>query len=305
MTGFLPIGLGIAVFEVLIDPDLVDFLIDDLAEGLVSTSSFVQGLLMMSTVVFCYIVLCLALLGWFSAAFARCDLTAEGKRAVAAAGIVSWIAFHAVLAWLSSLDPRLFLIAYDSLVQLYERTGDPVATTMTGYAIAPGISRHLASILLPSSVAVAAVCAGSCHAIAIVHEAKAAKSKPEEALDRLLHAFMAMSGLLVASTLLVMLSFRLPASLYGTGDAADARIAEYLGFANVISTFWGVVFTLTLVAVYAPHAVALRSLSRLPFGQLLTKGLESASSIKILVQKTEVVVSILAPLLAALTSYVI
>ena len=115
---------------------------------------------------------------------------------------------------------------------------------------------------------------------------------------------MAMSGLLVASTLLLMLSFRLPALLYGTGEAADARIAECLGFANVMSAFWGAVFTLTLIAVYAPHALALRSLSGLPLAQLLSKGPGNASPVKILVEKVGVVVSTLAPLLAGLAPYV-
>ena len=67
---------------------------------------------------------------------------------------------------------------------------------------------------------------GSCHAIAIVHGLKSGLTKPEEAVNRLLHGFTAMSGLLVASTLLLTLSFRLPAALYGTGEAAEARIAE-------------------------------------------------------------------------------
>ena len=305
MAGFVPVVLGTAVFELMIDPQLVQILIEDLGSGLEPGSAFVRGLLMMSTAVFCYLALCLALLGYFLSGFARSTLTAESKRAVAAAGIVAWIAFHGVLAGLSSLDLRLLSIAYDSLVQLYERAGDPVAAAMTGDGLAPGVSRHLVSILLPASVGVAAVCAGSCHAIAIVHDAGAEDKKAEDAVNRLLHALMAMSGLLVASTLLLMLSFRLPASLYGTGEAADVRVAEYLGFANVFSIFWGVVFTLTLVAVYAPHALALRSRSGLPLGEFLSKGLERGSSVKSLLQKTELAVSAVAPLLAALTAYVV
>ena len=305
LTGFLPAALAIAVFEVLIDPELISILIDDLGRGLHFVSSFVRGLVLMSTFVACYVAVCLALLGYFSLGFARSGLPADSKRAVAGAGIVSWIAFHAVLAGLGSLDLRLFSIAYDSLVAIYERAGDPVAAAMTGDALGPGISRHLASILLPASAGVAAVCAGSCHAIAIVHEAKSGQTKPEEAVNRLLHGFMAMSGLLVASTLLLTLSFRLPAALYGTGEAAEARITEYLGFANVLSAFWGAVFTLTLVAVYAPHALALRSLSGMPLGQFLSRAFETGSSVKGLVQKTEVAVSTVAPLLAALTAYLI
>ena len=70
---------------------------------------------------------------------------------------------------------------------------------------------------------------------------------------------MAMSALLVGSTLLLTLYFRLPQALYGAGEPAAAGGAEYVDFANVVSIFWGIVMTLTLVAVYAPHAVALRS----------------------------------------------
>ena len=147
------------------------------------------------------------------------------------------------------------------------------------------------------------VCAGSCHAISIVHEAKSGQTKPEEAVNRLLHGFMAMSGLQVASTLILALSFRLPAALYGTGEVAEARIAEFLGFANALSVFWGAVFTLTLVTVYAPHALALRSLSGIPRSQFLSRAFETCSSVKGVVQKAEVAVSTVAPLLAALTAY--
>ena len=63
LTGFLPAALAIAVFEVLIDPELVSILVDDLGRGLDSVPSFVRGLVLMSTFVACYVAVCLALLG--------------------------------------------------------------------------------------------------------------------------------------------------------------------------------------------------------------------------------------------------
>ena len=60
LTGFLPAALAIAVFEVLIDPELVSILIDDLGRGLDSLSSFARGLVLMSTFVACYVTVCLA-----------------------------------------------------------------------------------------------------------------------------------------------------------------------------------------------------------------------------------------------------
>ena len=72
--------------------------------------------------------------------------------------------------------------------------------------------------------------------------------------------------------------------------------------ANTVSVFWGVVFTLTLVAVYAPHVLALRFLSEVSLRQMLNKGLESGLRNQSWVKKAEVAVSTLAPLLAALTA---
>ena len=60
------------------------------------------------------------------------------------------------------------------------------------------------------------------------------------------------------------------------------------------------VFTLTLVAVNAPHVLALRPHSELSLSQILSKGLESGASYQSMVKQKEVAVSTLAPLLAAL-----
>ena len=75
-----------------------------------------------------------------------------------------------------------------------------------------------------------------------------------------------------------------------------------MDFANVVSIFWGIVMTLTLVAVYAPHAVALQSHAPVPLGELLQLAAESGALYSGLAKRAEVVVSALAPLLAALTT---
>ena len=71
------------------------------------------------------------------------------------------------------------------------------------------------SILLPVAFGVAAVCAGSCHAAAIVESARGRDDgdrgqAARDAADRLVHSLVAMSALLVGSTLLLTLYFRLP-----------------------------------------------------------------------------------------------
>ena len=307
LVGVVPALLSVLTVELLVGPEVVELLVGRLVQGVDAQPRFARGMIMMSALTVSYVALCLALLAYYCNGVATSALPANRKRRTAVVGIAAWIAFHAVLVGLSVFDLQLYSIAYDSIVQIYQEAGGPVATAMTGDAGLLGVSRHLISILLPVAFGVAVVCSGSCHAGAIVEGARGADQgdggqTARDALDRLVHGLIAMSALLVASTLLLALYFRLPQALYGTGEAALTRGAEYLDFANVVSIFWGVVMTLTLVAVYAPHAVALRSLASVPLGQLLEKGAEGGAFYSGLVKRAEVVVSALAPLLAALTT---
>lgn len=165
-----------------------------------------------------------------------------------------------------------------------------MASAMTGDVGLPGVSRHLISILFPVAFGVAAVCAGSCHA-AVVEGAREQDQRERgraarDEADRLFHGLIAMSALLVGSTLLLALYFRLPQALYGADEAASAVGAEYVDFANVAGMFWGIVMTLTLVAVYAPHAVALRSLAPGALDGLLHKAAEGGAFYSGLLKKS-------------------
>ena len=307
LVGVVPALLSVVTVELLVGPEVVELLVGRLVQGVSAEPRFARGMIMMSALTVFYVGLCLALLAYYCGGVAASRLPVDRKRRLATAGIVVWIGFHAVLAGLGVVDLQLYSIAYDSIVRIYQEAGGAVAAAMTDDAGPLGVSRHLISILLPVTFGVAAVCAGSCHAAAIVEGARGGEAgdggqAARDAADRLVHSLIAMSALLVASTLLLTLYFRLPQALYGAGEAAAAGGAEYLDFANVVSIFWGVVMTLTLVAVYAPHAVALRSQAPVPLGQLLQMGAESGALYSGLARKAEVVVSALAPLLAALTT---
>ena len=307
VVGVVPALLAVVTVELLVGPEIVELLVGRLVEGVDAEPRFARGMIMMAALTVCYVALCLALLAYYCSGVAASDLPADRKRRLAAAGIVAWIGFHGVLAGFAVVDLQLYSIAYESIVRIYQEAGGPVATAMTGDAGLPGVSRHLISILLPVAFGVAAVCAGSCHAAAIVEGAGGTDQgdggqAARDAADRLVHSLVAMSVLLVGSTLLLTLYFRLPQALYGAGEAAAPAGVEYLNFANVVSIFWGTVMTLTLVAVYAPHALALRSHAPVPLGELLQKGAESSAVYSGLARKAEVVVSALAPLLAALTT---
>ena len=306
LVGVVPAALAVVTVEVLVGPEVVELLVGRLVQGVDAQPRFARGMIMMSALTVCYVALCLVLLAYYCSGVGAGPLPADRKRRLAVAGIAAWIGFHAVLAGLGVVDLQLYSIAYDSIVRIYQQAGGPVAAAMTGGGPL-GVSRHLISILVPVAFGVAAVCAGSCHAAAIVEGAGGGDpddrgQTARDAADRLVHSLMAMSALLVGSTLLLTLYFRLPQALYPAGEAVPAGGAEYVEFANVVSMFWGIVMTLTLVAVYAPHAVALRSHAPVPLGQLLQQGAESGAFYSGLAKKAEVFVSALAPLLAALTT---
>ena len=307
LVAVVPALLSVVTVELLVGPEVVEMLAGRLAQGVDPQPRFARGMIMMSALTICYVALCMALLAYYCNGVAASALPARRRRRVAVAGIAAWVGFHAVLAGLSVFDLQMYSIAYDLIIRVYQEAGGPVASAMTGDVGLPGVSRHLLSILFPVAFGVAAVCAGCCHAAAIVEGARGEDQRERgraarEAADRLFHGLVAMSALLVASTLLLTLYFRLPQTLYGAGEAASTVGAEFLDFANVASMFWGVVMTLTLVAVYAPHAMALRSLAPVPLDQLLRKGDEGSATYLGLVKKAEVFASALAPLLAALTT---
>ena len=307
LIGVVPALLAVVTVEVLVGPEVVELLVGQLVQGVDAQPRFARGMIMMSALTVCYVALCLALLAFYCSGVGGSPLPADRKRRLAVAGIAMWLGFHAVLAGLGAVDLQLYSIAYDSIVRIYEQAGGPVAAAMTAGVGPLGVSRHVISILLPVAFGVAAVCAGSCHAAAIVEGARGGDGvdrgqAAREAADRLVHSLMAMSALLVGSTLLLTLYFRLPQALYPAGEAAPPGGAEYVDFANVVSIFWGIVMTLTLVAVYAPHAVALRSQAPVPLDELLQQGAESGAFYSGLAKRAEVVVSALAPLLAALTT---
>ena len=301
----VPALISVLTVEFLVAPELVALLVDRLVQGVEAQPRFAAGVIMMSALTVCYVALCLALLGSCHGV-ATSMLPPERKRRLAVAGIATWIGFHVALVGLAAVDLQIHSVVYGAIVQVYQAAGEPVAAAMTGDAGLPGVSRHLMAILLPVAFGVAAVCSGSCHAIAIVEDAASPSrdsgQAARNAADRLVQCLIAMSALLVGSTLLLTLYFRLPLALYGAGEAGSAVGADYLDFANVASIFWGIVMTLTLVAVYAPHAIALRSVAPVPLGELLQKGAKGGAAYSVLVKRAEVVVSALAPLLAALTA---
>ncbi|TQV71912.1 hypothetical protein [Denitrobaculum tricleocarpae] len=69
--------------------------------------------------------------------------------------------------------------------------------------------------------------------------------------------FQSLSIVLVSTTIAAAVFFHLPARLYK--EDGEKIVTAY---ADEVTIFWGAIFTLTLIATYAPHLFRLRSLSK-------------------------------------------
>ena len=199
LVGVVPALLAVLTVELLVGPEVVELLVGQLVQGVEAQPRFARGMIMMSALTVSYVALCLALLAYYCGGVGASPLPADRKRRLAVAGIGAWIGFHAVLAGLTVVDLQLYSIAYDSIVSIYRQAGGPVAAAMTGDVGPLGVSRHLISILLPVAFGVAAVCAGSCHAAAIVEGARGENhgdpgQTTRDAADRLVHSLMAIGA---------------------------------------------------------------------------------------------------------------
>ena len=309
LFGMVPALLSVVTVELLVGPEVVELLIGRLVQGVDAQPQFARR---HDYDVRAHGRLCRALprstLAYYCNGVAASTLPTNRKRSVAAAGIATWVLFHVVLAGLSFLDVQLYFHSlpldlaglpsgrrrrgggHDRRCGLAGRSPPPDFDSLSGRIWSRGglrrfLSRHRHRREAPGE------------------ETRVIAPRPQ--VMRWIawsHGLIAMSALLVGSTLLLTLYFRLPQTLYGAGEAASTVGAEFLDFANVASMFWGVVMTLTLVAVYAPHAMALRSVAPVPLDQLLRKGEEGSAAYVGLVKRAEVLVSALAPLLAALTT---
>ena len=97
LTGLIPVGLAVAVIEILVAPELIDLLSSDLAQGVTSRPSYVEGVIFVPTLTICYFSLCIALLVFLCTGFARSALPRSTKLRLAGAGVAAWFVFQCLL----------------------------------------------------------------------------------------------------------------------------------------------------------------------------------------------------------------
>lgn len=151
-------------------------------------------------------------------------------------------------------DPNLaaYKLTYLNIRELYE--GTPQAEE-----ILAGFSLH---VLLPTLFGIFAVSFAATGAESLFTEfdRDAGKLNGETLKTKiaiLKRGFQSLSVVLVSTVIAAAISFHLPARLY---DGEGAKLIS--AYADEMTIFWGAIFTLTLLATYAPHLFRLRNLSR-------------------------------------------
>ena len=225
------------------------------AAGSAEVREFARGFLQISALTLAYILICLAAIQYFwrEVRAAGAELSAGRRRAVGAC-CAAIGGFGAALAVVHTFFPSFFAISRITL--------EPTIGAYGAATDAIGISRLQGQLLAlaPNLAGVAAAVMGSLHAALVTRRAVAEAgpapvedgATPDGVPPSLLNGMVVVSGVLVASVLLVSLHVHAHGPLYGAG--APAAHAE---FANFVSVVWGIGLSLVVALIYVPHLVRL------------------------------------------------
>ncbi len=226
------------------------------AAGSGEMAEFARGFMQISAVMLIYILICLAAIQYFwreVRAVTGTDLSAARSRAVSAACAAIGV-FGAALIVVHTFFPSFFAISRITL--------EPTIAAYGAATDAIGISRLRGQLLAfaPNLAGVATAVIGSFHAALVTKGAVAELDRapegngatPGEVPASLLNGMVVVSGILVASVLLVSLHVHAHGPLYGAG-ASEAQ-AE---FANFVSVIWGIGLSIIVALIYVPHLVLL------------------------------------------------
>lgn len=269
------------------------------ATGPAEVGEFARGFIQISAVTLVYILICLAAIQYFwreIRAATGADPSAGCSRAASAA-CAAIGGFGAALIVIHTFFPSVFAISRITL--------EPTIGAYGAATDAIGISRLHGQLLAlaPNLAGVATAVIGSFHAALVTRSAVADVDRapegngaaPGEVPAPLLNGMVVVSGVLVASVLMVSLHVHAHGPLYGAG-ASDAQ-AE---FANFVAVVWGIGLTIIAALIYVPHLVLLGYAGRsAPAGVAGADGAEGPQRAP-LFQRVQMALAIFGPVIIAL-----
>ena len=300
----LPLILSVVVVELFYDPKMLKHvsknILANLQVAIYRSVSEVDGvlehILEVAGITVVYISVCVALIAYFCSDTSRLCMCSCKKAAIRNAGFLTFLLFFASVYLLSYCDLVIYKVTYHLLRDVYAKAETIVGVGKSMVSTIGCIPRYLIFIILPMIFGVFTVCAGSCHAITMTERVRAKEIQAGSALNSLLHGLMAMSIVLVLSTILVVTNWQIPMPLFGS---SGNRLEPFVRISQATSVFWGAVFTSTIIAVYGPQMIRLTQVANQDLRYIVNSEFGNIGTIRTTVKGVETVVSIIGPLLAA------
>ena len=201
---------------------------------------------------------CLSAITYFAVVLHR--VVTDNRAALFGTIALTVVAVLAMMVLLAQVDPKLaiYRISYFYIETMLNRSGAaPDLTDATLW----GVPRLAFAALYPSAIGIVSVVMGAGVACSVLRRigppaADGWAGSFRANIKILFHSFYVLSAVLVTSTASALLFYRMPAGLVpAKGPTADlaASLAIYAGSAG---TFWGAIYTLTLLSVFVgPFAV--------------------------------------------------
>ena len=253
-----------------------------------------RGFIQTSAVTLVYVLICLAAMQYFwreARAAEHTDPRARPRRGVGAA-CAAIAGFGAALAVIHTFFPSVFAISRITL--------EPTIAAYGAATDAVGISRLHGRLLAlaPNLAGVGAAVMAAFHAALVTGRAVAEADRdpvqdgatPSGVPAPLVNGMVVLSGILVASVLLVTLHVHAHGPLYGTGGSP-----AHADFASFVSVVWGIGLSLIAALIYVPHLVVLGH-ARRSAAAGATAGADGSRGAS-LFQKVEMALAIFGPLI--------
>lgn len=223
--------------------------------------------LLFAAAVAIHTVVCMGAVVYFASTIVRfggatthaSDASGSGARAIGVMVVAVSGGVIGAMAALGFIDPPLGVYRYtyfsiEGLLRL-----SPVSRDLIDGAGLPALAL---AVLYPSALGVIAVVMASGAACAVLRRIGATcetspTSEPDAWTERfvrhgrvLLHCFYVLSAVLVTSAIAALLFFHLPVGLLSTAPEHQAIVNAVSAHASGLATFWGMIYTLTLFAVF-------------------------------------------------------
>ncbi len=254
--------LGAAVILQFLDPPNLspDAFAEPFLAGVKAKELFARhlgGRMTYSAVVFFHVVVCLGAMAYYWDRLRETPKTV--KQSAYMAIVIEATLVLGALIGLSTAGLAGYKLTYFHIRELI--AGTPVGSDLVAPIAHMGFSKLSVGAFLPTGFGVISVimAAGVASAAARKQPEVSEAEWPQLVRDRLhtlQQSFLILSAVLVTSTLSASLFFHLPTEMFNfEGNSASKE--ALISYARGLSVFWGAIYTLTLIAVFAPPVVVL------------------------------------------------